>query len=266
MVVIPQGKFLMGSPGGELGRDLDEGPVHEVSIGYDLAVGKYPVTRGEWRRYLTDTRLKGFVGHFGFDPKTGTWKRKEDYCWSNPGYPQDDQHPVVCVTWQEAVEYAIWLSSKTGYCYRLLSEAEYEYVNRAGTQSAYWWGDSSEDLWRYANGADAALKAEHNYSHWVYAPGNDGFVYTSPVGYFPANPFGLYDTTGNVFAWTQDCWHDNYEGAPLNGSVWGSRSQAARVIRGGSWSHRPRGLRSASRGRSDLVNSAVGVRLARTEC
>jgi len=171
---------------------------------------------------------------------------------------------VVCVTWQEATEHAEWLAWKTKQPYRLLSEGEYEYINRAGTRSAHWWGDSSAEQWRYANGADAALKAKHNYANRGYAEGNDGFVYTSPVGHFPANAFGLHDTTGNVWSWTQDLWHESYIGAPTDGSAWESGSSSGRVVRGGSWFSFPSRMRSAYRTFRHFDLWAVGLRLART--
>jgi formylglycine-generating enzyme required for sulfatase activity len=265
MVVVPRGRFLMGSPGGDPHRDNNEGPVHEVTIDYWLAVARCPITRGEWQRYLAETGVKESRGADGFNMETGMGERKEEYCWSNPGFQQEDSHPVVCVTWNEAMAYGDWLSVKTCHRYRLLSEAEYEYVNRAGTRSAYWWGDASEDQWRYANGADAVLKAKHGHStSGSYASGHDGFAYTSPVGHFPANPFGLHDTTGNVWCWTHDRWHQNYDWAPTDGSAWESGSDAGRVVRGGSWSSFPRRLRSACRDKKFHGVFNLGFRLART--
>ena len=136
MVVIPKGSFLMGSPEAEEGRADEEGPVHEVSIGYTLAVARYPVTRGEWRRYLAETGRTGSAEGWGWNSSTMKFENM-GLSWDKPGYPQDDSHPAVCLTWQEATEYAAWLTHKTSHSYRLLSEAEHEYVNRAGSQSAY---------------------------------------------------------------------------------------------------------------------------------
>lgn len=240
--------------------------MHEVTIDYWLAVGRHPVTRGEWRRYLADTGRTGSRNAYGFPAGSGTLTQKEEYCWSSPGFAQDDNHPAVCVTWHEATDYAVWLSTKTRRPYRLLSEAEYEYVNRAGRRSVYWWGDSGEEVWRYANGADAALKAAHHYSGWAYAAGNDGFAYTSPVGHFPANPFGLHDTTGNVWCWVADRWHGSYEGAPTDGSAWESGTSSSRVARSASWFNDPPELRCAYRGGGSPEESFTfnGFRLACT--
>jgi formylglycine-generating enzyme required for sulfatase activity len=241
MVVIPKGTFLMGSPDKE-----GPGPVHKVSIGYDFAVGKYPVTRGEWRRYLSDSGREGGTDRFGFDPKTGEWDFKEEYCWSNPGYPQDDSHPVVCVTWQEATEYAAWMSEKTGERYRLLSEAEYEYILRAGSQAAYPWGDEVQDMHLYTQ----------------QRGGGRELAGTWPVGRFKPNAFGLHDTTGLVGCWTQDCYHTSYYGAPQDGSAWPGEDDDERAVRGGGWDDKGECLRSAYRSFGDLAY-VIGLRLAR---
>ncbi|MEM8920512.1 MAG: formylglycine-generating enzyme family protein, partial [Pseudomonadota bacterium] len=165
--------------------------------------------------------------------------------------------PVINVDWNDAQAYVRWLSRKTGKTYRLLSEAEWEYSARAGTTTAYWWGDrASHD---YANyGKDQCCSG--------LASGRDEWVNTAPVGRFPANAFGLYDMHGNVWEWTQDCWNGSYSGAPTNGSAWISGDCSRRVLRGGSWYLYPRLLRSASRFRSttSVPSYVVGFRVART--
>jgi formylglycine-generating enzyme required for sulfatase activity len=244
MVVIPKGSFRMGSPKNEPGRFDDEGPVHEVSIGYDLAVGKYPVTRGEWRHYLTESGRKGSTGYVGFNPNTAKW---EEFSWSNPGYPQDDSHPVVCVRWEDVAEYCIWMSEKTGHRYRVLSEAEFEYVQRAGRQTAYFWGDESDDMHLYTQ---KRLNLGELKGTW-------------PVGRFKPNPFGLHDTTGLVWCWLQDRYHNSYDEAPQDGSAW-EEGDGWRVARGGSWDILGRRLRSACRWCNGDVVNVIGARLART--
>jgi formylglycine-generating enzyme required for sulfatase activity len=221
MIVVPRGKFQMGSEDDY----LHARPVHEVRIEYDLAVGKYPVTRGEWRKYADETGRK--------TTNTGDWL--------SPGFRQDDNHPVVCMRWEEAQAYIDWLSQKTGQRYRMLSEAEYEYANRAGTRTSQFWGDSYNDMRLYANKARKG---------------------TTPVGSFKPNPWGLFDTTGNVWSWTQDTWHENYNGAPTDGSAWEMGRSSERVLRGGSWSddHHHSACR---RGYGHAYND-VGLRLART--
>jgi formylglycine-generating enzyme required for sulfatase activity len=139
LVVISPGSIMMGSPDSEKGREEGEGPQYEVRIAYTVAVGKYPVTRGEWRQFVTATGHPKAICAGGGD-------------WENPAYfqqshfLQDDRHPVVCITWKDATAYMGWLSKRTGHPYRLLSEAEYEYVNRAGSTSRYFWGDSEGEL------------------------------------------------------------------------------------------------------------------------
>jgi formylglycine-generating enzyme required for sulfatase activity len=265
MVVIPRGTFQMGAPSSDPKATGDEFPVRTVSIGYSFAVGKYPVTRGQWSAFLAATSRSSTNNCLGFNRSTGQKQEKSAYTWRDPGFPQEDSHPVVCVSWNEAQDYSRWLSEKTGHRYRLLSEAEYEYVNRAGTHSTYFWGDTADGQCRYANGADGTAKA-HFSSWWYAAACNDGYVYTSPVGTFNANGFGLYDTTGNVWSWTQDCFHRGYDGAPTDGSAWTTGDCDQHMARGGSWSETSGSLRAAARmffyreGKLD-----VGIRVARTD-
>ena len=156
------------------------------------------------------------------------------------------------VSWDDAVEYAEWLSGQTGKRYRLPTEAEWEYAARAGTETDYWWGNQI--------GAKRA--------NW--ARGDPGWVKHRPsnVGHFPPNPFGLYDTAGNVWEWVEDCWHENYEGASTDGSAWlesNGGDCGQRVMRGGSWASGPGLLRASGRFRfsvADLRNSDIGFRLA----
>jgi formylglycine-generating enzyme required for sulfatase activity len=223
MVVVPPGRFQMGSPDSEKGRNDDEGPVHEVHIRYAFAVSKYPITRREWKQFVRET------GHYDFSNCLIGFRQ-----WSN--------HPAVCVPWQDAKDYAAWLSKTTGQHYRLLSEAEYEYVNRAGSQTVYFWGDSADEIPRYANMEGRG---------------------TTPVGSFKPNAFGLYDTAGNVQSWTLDCWHNNYDDAPTDGSAWTTGGDCSYpVVRGGHWFDNPGGLRSAARDGS-FGSPGGGFRVAR---
>ena len=266
MVVVPAGSFMMGSKKG----DDDEKPVHRVTIGRPFAVGMYEVTRGEFDRFVEETgystgdecytyESEGFFG----DPEL---KERSGRGWKNPGFEheQDETEPVVCVSWDDAQAYVRWLSEQTGEAYRLLSEAEWEYAARAGTTTAWYWGESEAGQCRYANGADQTAKSHHD--GWRVAACDDGHYQTAPVGRYEANAFGLHDVLGNVWEWTQDCWHKSYVGAPSNGGAWEGGECSLRVRRGGSWYVRPRYLRSAFRdrdaaGNRDLLN---GVRLART--
>ena len=262
LIVVPAGKFRMGSPKSEEARYDYEGPRHRVTIGQSFAVGVYEVTRGQWSAFVSES------GHSAGDScwiyEGGEWEERPGRSWRNPGYSQSDTHPAVCVSWGDAQTYVRWLSGKTGKRYRLLSEAEWEYVARAGTRTARYWGESERGQCRYANGADES--AERRYSDWNVISCDDAYVETAPVGSFAANEFGLHDMLGNVWEWTQDCWNDSYKGAPADGGAWESGDCGRRVLRGGSWNVGPRDLRSADRGGIDSAGRGynVGFRVART--
>ena len=226
MVVVPSGSFMMGSPADESGRHDNEGPQHQVSI-QSFAVGKYEVTVGQFEEFVNKTRHRSNE-------------------WRDPSFKQSANHPVVNVSWEDAKAYTEWLSTETGQNYRLLSEAEWEYVARAGTTTAYYFGAT-------------IFPTQANYNEL-----NDGTV---EVGSYPANAFGLHDMHGNVGEWVEDCWHDNYNDAPTDGSAWTSNcDKNLRVLCGGSWSSVPRYLRSASRDGSDAWSryNGIGFRIART--
>jgi formylglycine-generating enzyme required for sulfatase activity len=186
------------------------------------------------------------------------------------GFAQAGAHPAVCLNWNDAKAYADWLAGKTGKTYRLVTEAEWEYAARArtepGTYPRYSFGNDEEDLCRYGNGADQSTKSLPGTKDWTFAPCNDGYVYTSPVGSFAENGFGLYDMQGNAWQWTADCWHDSYAGAPSAGTAWTAGDCGRRVARGGSWYNFPPGLRAAFRGWNppDFRGIGLGFRLART--
>src|SRR5262249_8775962 len=141
-----------------------------------------------------------------------------------------------------------WLSKKSGKDYRLLSEAEREYATRARTTTRYSFGNDAKSLCRYGNGADQRAKRTiKRMEGWTFADYDDDYAYTAPAGQFAANPFGIRDVHGNVWDWTEDCWHENYQGAPADGSAWTSGDCSRRVVRGGSWTSYPQWLRSAHR-------------------
>ena len=267
----------MGSPSGEAGRGDTEGPLHRVTIGERFAVGVYEVTLEEFARFVSE------MGGTGGDPceeidDTGVLTDMRSYLsWRNPGFPQGEGHPVVCVSWKDARAYVDWLSGETGAEYRLLSESEWEWVARGGTEMSRYWGDSEGGQCRHANGTDRS--AAYRYSILTrhdmvrVASCDDGYVNTSPVGNFEANGYGLHDVLGNVAEWVEDCWHDSYRGAPLDGSAWTSSGDCvARALRGGSWSVYPFNsgwagyLRSADRSRRGPGHRAsyIGFRVART--
>jgi formylglycine-generating enzyme required for sulfatase activity len=232
MVVVPAGRFTMGSDSGENGN---ERPAHQVVIPRPFAVGKFEITHAQFAQFVRDS---------GHDAGSG---------WRDNKYSPSDQHPVVEVSWKDAEAYVKWLAKKTGYRYHLLSEAEWEYLARAGTTTEYWWGNDVKQggkVWANCDGCG---------SQW------DG-KQTAPVGSFAPNPFGLYNTAGNVLEWIEDCSNDNYIKAPTDGSAWTSGSCELRIVRGGSWIDEADSMRSASRsGLSRNFRSInLGFRVART--
>ena len=264
LVVVPSGSFKMGSSSGEEGGRDDQGPVHLVTIAQPFAVGVHQLTRGEFGRFVRE------AGHSMGDScriyEGGEWKGRSGRSWRSPGYGQADTHPVVCVSWDDAKAYVRWLSRETGERYRLLSESEWEYVARAGTTASRYWGDDSTDACAYANVFDRSARRTLPDRGAIHEC-RDGYVHTSPVGSFSANPYGLRDILGNVWEWAEDCWHGSYAGAPGDGRAWTSGGDCSRrVLRGGSWNATPRGVRSTIRSwyTSGYRNANVGFRIART--
>ena len=253
-VLLPTGSFLMGSPTREAGRDGDDVPQHSVRMAQRLAVAKHAVTRGEFAAFVKATgyRSEGEQGDGCFGWTGSKLEKSPRFTWRQPGFEQGDDHPVVCVSWNDAQNYIDWLNSRSPVKgWRLLSEAEWEYAARAGSSTNYPWGDDIGS--GRANCVGCGSRWDKNS--------------TSPVASFPANAFGLHDMHGNVWQWVQDVWHDNYEGAPTDGSVWSiGGNQARRVLRGGSWYNPPQRLGSTIRIRysPDHRIANFGFRLART--
>ena len=231
LVVIPAGEFMMGSPASEEGRRSYEGPRHQVEIGSPFAVGVYEVTFAEWDACVSEG---GCGGYRPDDLGAGRGRR-----------------PVQYVSWDDARRYVSWLSEFTGFEYRLLSESEWEYVARAGTSTRYWWGDSVGR--NRANCWDCG-------SRW------GRMQQLAPVGSFAANGFGVHDMLGNAWEWVEDCWHDDYRGAPSDGGARTSGGRCSdRVMRGGGYHNAARELRSANRnrGRRWTRDGGPGFRVAR---
>jgi formylglycine-generating enzyme required for sulfatase activity len=236
MVVVPPGKFMMGTPESEKGHEKDESPLHEVTIPRALGVGKFEVTFAEWDSCVADG------GCDGYRPLDDGWGR--------------GNRPVIHVSFNDTQSYLAWLNRKSGQQYRLLSESEWEYAGRAGTSTPYFWGTAaSHDRANY--GADACCSG--------FAQGTDRFENTAPAGSFPPNAFGLYDMLGNVSEWTNDCRNDRYDGAPNDGAAWTSGDCTVRVLRGGSWYSDPGFVRSAIRDWDSIGdrNYDGGFRVAR---
>ena len=237
VVVVASGSYMMGSADGEDGRYDDEGPVHRVRIEEPIAVGVTEVTRGEFARFVRETGHS--TGDACWTYEDGEWGERSGRNWRSPGYSQTDAHPVVCVSWEDAIAYVRWLSRETGERYRLPSEAEWEYAARGGTETSRYWGDGESGQCAHANASDRALKRRYGEWKWTVASCDDGHVHTAAAGTFSANAYGLHDVMGNVWEWVGDCWNEGYTGAPSNGSAWESGDCARRVMRGGSWFSSP---------------------------
>jgi formylglycine-generating enzyme required for sulfatase activity len=228
MIVIPAGKFIMGSPENESDREPSEGPQHEVTIAQPFGASRFEVTFEEW---------DACVAGGGCPRVTDRWGRGE--------------MPVINVSWGDSNQYVGWLSQSTGKEYRLLTEAEWEYAARAGTKTRYFWGDDP----RVGN-----ANCDGCGSQW-------DLKQTAPVGSLKPNAFGLYDMHGNVWQWVKDSWHENYDGAPTDGSAWLRGGEPNyRVIRGGSWRNESELVRAAVRFKRNINVrfDTLGFRVART--
>jgi formylglycine-generating enzyme required for sulfatase activity len=285
MVVIPAGNFTMGSSseekswaashGGSMQAVADEAPQHQVSLP-SFALGKHDVTRGEYAAFARETGYPAGDG-CGRGRAIFKWEKDPKLTWENPGHPQTDRDPVVCVSWQDARAYIEWLNGKVRQKtsasgngpYRLPSESEWEYAARAGTTTKFYWGKDDDDApihaWFNANsGCEnvSGLFCEHDRTH--------------PVGAKPPNAFGLYDMAANVWQWTEDCYDNSYAGIPADGraneapssdpKAKDGQGNCLRVDRGSSWMFPSWLLRPATRERNpaDYRNDIMGFRVART--
>ena len=254
LVRIPAGQFIMGAAPDEVGRFPPDGPTQVIHIKRSFFIGRFEVTFAEYDRFAEATQRA----------------KPSDRGWGTEHWGRATM-PVFNVSWFDAVAYTQWLSQQTGKLYRLPSEAEWEYAARAGTRSAFTSGSCIT--------ADAA-NFHSGYQHGDCIPSNIYRGKTVEVGSFPANNWGLHDVHGNVFEWTMDCWHNSREGAPLDGSAWlqqdtpESDFTAAvyadckqRVLRGGSWSGRPRDLRLGFRAKNiaEVTTIFIGFRVLREE-
>ena len=236
MTVVPAGSFLMGSDDNGPKRASAKSSRHKVTFAHPFAVGRFAVTFDEWDACVADGGCKGYK------PWDNGWGR--------------GNRPVINVSWSDANSYTVWLSERTGKSYRLLSEAEREYVTRAGSQSPYWWGASVSR--RQANYDDKASEDKASKG----SPGQR----TMPVDSFQPNPWGLYQVHGNIWEWVEDCVNEGYAGAPTDGTAWDSGHCERRVLRGGSWVSTASSVESGSRYgvQAEGRVSNVGFRVART--
>ena len=234
MVIVGAGEFLMGS-----GQYPREQPQHTVTIPTQFAVSKFDITFDEWAACAEGGGCAGDP-----NPSDEGWGR--------------GKHPVINVSWVDAKQYLSWLSRKTGQEYRLLTEAEWEYVARAGSTTTYPWGNAIDcEKASYDGGPSSSC---------YYKTGRRSFRGTQPVGRYLPNRWGLYDMHGNVWQWCEDSWHPNYRGAPEDGTAWQGGDESMSILRGGAWNYGPSGLRSADRNwlpRSARTNF-LGFRVARS--
>lgn len=288
MVLIPKGEFIMGSPQSEKGRYENEGPQHKVIFKHDFYLAQTPITVGQFRYFVESTGYKTLAEQRGWSnmrsPETGEWEESAGINWrhNNRGQVSKDNLPVVHVAWDDAMAYVKWLADKTGKPYRLPSEAEFEYANRAGSTTIYWWGNNApikkvanlkgefdipeNDKTWYPTPQERQHAFSQGYTPFLFKGYGDGYWGIAPVASFKPNNFGLYDTTGNVWEWTADCWNSSYHGAPTDGSARDNFGVCElRVLRGGSYYCFPRHIRSANRWAQYKSHSMMytGFRVAR---
>ncbi len=225
LVILPAGSYTMGS-----GKGGDESPAHNVTIRQPFAMGRTEITRGQFSVFANETGYN--AGDKCWTYESDKWEERSGRNWRNPGFSQDDSHPVACINWSDAKAYSEWISRKTGKSYQLPSESQWEYACRAGGQNEYCGSDNVDSVAWYGALAN---------------PVGNSAKMTNRVATKQVNGFGLYDMSGNVWEWTADSYHDSYNGAPNDGSEW-SGDGAKRVLRGGSWVSFPRLSRAANRG------------------
>lgn len=271
VVVIPLGTFRMGSPARERGRRDNEGPVREVRIDRPFAIARTEVTVAEFRAFVEATGHQTTAERAGsstiYDERSGRMVTRRGIDWRRDyaGEPARDNDPVVHVSWDDAIAYAAWLSGVTGKSYRLPSEAEHEYVQRAGSTTRFHWGDGNPPavIGNFTGLGDRSPTGRA----WTrgFPDYDDGHWGPAPAASFPPNAFGVHDMDGNVAEWVEDCWHDSYLRAPPDGRAWVNPGCARHVVRGGSWGSAPEQFRSAYRASAprDLRSGRTGFRVAR---
>jgi formylglycine-generating enzyme required for sulfatase activity/WD40 repeat protein len=225
MVAVQAGSFMMGSPDNEQGHEVNEAPQHKVTFAQPFAVSQFAVTFAEWDACFRDGGCNNYY------PSDGGWGR--------------GLRPAVSAVWDDVSAYVAWLSKKTSKPYRLVSEAELEYVTRAGTTTPYWWGSSISPT-------------QANYDS------NPAYAGPLPVDSLSPNPWGFYQVIGNVESWTADCWHANYTGAPSDGSAWIDPNCTDRALHGGSFTFDAQGAAVRADFNAQAAGNLVGFRVART--
>ncbi|MBL8642627.1 MAG: SUMF1/EgtB/PvdO family nonheme iron enzyme [Rhodospirillaceae bacterium] len=267
LVVVPAGEFMIGTAADAADVDVSRGetPQAKIKIGKGFLLGRYEITLGQYREFVRE------AGYQAPKKACRVWDNefvdKDDATPENPYQPQrpEPNHPVGCVSWNDAQAFIAWLSKKTGKAYRLPSTSEWEYAARAGTTTARFWGDSPDQACDYANTYDISSKEKYPFP-WTFSACKDGYPEQAPVGKFKPNNFGLYDMVGNVWEWTADCYAGSHQGRPRDGRPWVWQGTCEnRETRGGAWMSAPERNRIAWPGRDPAERrlNYFGFRIAR---
>ncbi|HEX7856351.1 MAG TPA: SUMF1/EgtB/PvdO family nonheme iron enzyme [Sphingobium sp.] len=269
MGIAPEDEVRLGMPAPQAGKAF---PLTKVTFRRGFSMALYPVTVAQFREFVDETGYEApnacytqhmSDGHFIYEEVRG-------FTWRSPGFPQKDNYPVVCVSSEDADAYVAWLSKKTGHKYSVPNEAQYEYALRAGTTTLFFWGDKRDDGCAYSNQPDldqgeamgkVPMDAKYRFQC------HDGYAWTSPVGNYKPNPWGLYDMAGNIWEWTSDCWSDSLKGAPVDGSTRTTGDCDARSSRGGSYGNAAFSTYAAIRAprHSSYVGHSWGFRVVRND-
>jgi formylglycine-generating enzyme required for sulfatase activity len=264
LIAIPAGSFTMGSPASDEADRAVEKPQVKVTIAKPFALMTTEVTRDQFAAFVKETSREVETGCDVPDGDNGKYDDNSDFM--KPGIPQQGNHPAVCINWSDAQDYAQWLSDKTGKHYRLPTEEEFDYAARAGKKDTWPWGEDADATTgcKAVNIFDSSGKSKYPINEdQIHC--NDNFAATGPVDALSANAFGLKGMIGNVAEWMQDCYHDNYKGAPTDGSAWEDGGCSERVLRGSSYIDNVWDSRFASRSMMQPGDreTNVGFRLAR---
>ncbi len=270
MIEIPAGSVYIGSYEDEIGRKKGERRRIKATILKPFAMATAEVTLGQFRVFMEETKYKSNIPVYKGQPLVGCnyfdgkgYGYIKEHNWKNPGYPQREDAPVVCVSWSDAKAYCDWLSKKTGRTYRIPSAVEFEYASRAGSSAPWFWGTNPEHACDYANIGDSAFKDK--YPSRPSFPCTDGYVYTAPVKKFKPNAFGLYDMVGNAWEWTNDCFSNDLTNAPVDGTSYEGTDEECvfRTPKGGSWISGMAWGRAAVRSRdgADYKSFMLGFRV-----
>lgn len=255
MVIIPAGSVMIGSYETEAYWRKRERPRQKATIAKPFAMAKTETTLASFRKFMAETNhaqppmvYKGetFEGCNYFDGTRYGYVRNHN--WNNPGYPQRENAPVVCVSWADAAAFAKWVSQKAGRTYRVPSSVEFEYAMRAGSETPWTWGTDPSKACEYANIGDQTFGRAYPLRDTFNC--NDGYQYATRVGQYKANAFGLHDMLGNAWEWSNDCWHEDLTNAPLDGSSWLEEDGGQCTVRtpkGGGWTSAPSWARASAR-------------------